>query len=315
MIINAEVLGANVTPEDYNKEKAERGDASYVLRSHVLAEILRNARRWRDGYESPDSESRKWGAMWDCALLMPADWGNRYAVLPEDAPRKPSSTQRNAKKPSPETLKAIAWWDEFLRNHPGELVDAEKLQEVLGAVAVLKSDKVIADLIDCSAKQVMVVADWDLGGGKKLPLKCLIDLVPPPDHPVFGPTLWDAKSTKNASPRWFSRDAQRYCYHIQAAFYLDLYNAATGENRSEFGHVVQESFFPFAFRSPPPLMSKRFVNAGRVAYQQAIDRYAKALESGVWPTYDIGSEWPVTDCDDWFLMAAMDLPEVEETPE
>lgn len=51
------------------------------------------------------------GSLLDCLLFEPELLNERFYVIPEDAPRRPSSVQRNAKKPSDSTLEAIAFWD------------------------------------------------------------------------------------------------------------------------------------------------------------------------------------------------------------
>lgn len=316
MIKNAQIVGDNIPPERYNVEEKPRGNPELMVRSHVLTEVLRNAQRWVRGYESPETKSRKWGSLWDCFLFTPRQYRGRYAVVPEDAPRKPSKTQVNAEKPSAKTIAAIEWWDHFKKENPGEIIDSDQDQSVREAVARLREDKLIAELIDCSARQVMIVAEWhDPGTGLVVPMKCLIDLVPDPQHALLSNSVWDGKTTMNASPRSFSRDAQKYGYGIQGALYLDLYNAATGDTRSDFGHVVQENYRPYEYRTPPPLLSQRFLGHGRLMYQKALGIYCRALQSGVWPGYDAGVKgWPITDCDDW-LLSADTLYDTFEEPE
>jgi hypothetical protein len=303
MIQNAKIVGDCILPSVYMDEPNQRGHIDHAFRSHTASEILRNPRRWALGYQSPESKIKEWGCGWDCVLFVPNQMPLRYAVVPEDAPKKPSKAQLNAKKPSPETVAAIAWWKDFIENNPGEIIDAELREEWHAATRRLREDKLIADLLDSSQRQVMVTAHWcDKATGLTVPLKALIDLVPHVDHPVFGSSLWDGKTTSNASPRSFKQDAQRYGYHIQAAFYLDLWNAASGHGRSDFGHIIQENYAPYEFRSPPPLLSQRFINLGRLMYQRALGIYCQALKTGVWPGYDkVSKDWPITDCDDWML--------------
>lgn len=317
MIQNAQDVGDNTTPEKYNTETAERGNPEFVVRAHVLAEILRNAQRWVKGYESPESKAKKFGELLDCLLLTPMQWPKRYTVLPLDAPRRPSQRQIDAKKPSPETVAAIQWWAQFTREHPGETIADELNASVHAAIARLTADKANSELLRCSRRQVMIVAEWkDEATGLVVPMKCLIDLAPDGEHPVFGNALFDLKTTKHASPRQFARDAQAYRYDVQAALYLDLWNAAHGEQRSDFGHVVIENFHPYEFRTPPPLMTQRFIQFGRVSYQKALWIYCQGLQTGIWPSYDqAGKSWPLTDCEDWFLSMEHLYEEMQEEEE
>lgn len=305
MIKNAQILGDQYPKGDYEHEPYPRGDAKLTVRSHILTEILRNAQRWVRGYESPSGKAQAFGSIYDCLLLTPEAFPARYAVVPFDAPKKPTKAQRAAKKPTPPTVEAIAWWDNFLAKNRGQLISNEDYHDAAAAIHRLMGDKMNADLIQSSAKQVAIMAEWhDQGTGLVVPVKCMLDLLPPSDHPVFSNAIFDSKTTMNASPRSFSRDAQKFGYHIQGALYRDLFNAASGERREDFGHVVQENYAPWEFRSPPPLMTQRFLGLGRQLYQKALGIYCRALKTGIWPSYDPKpGPWPMTDCEDWALTA------------
>lgn len=45
---------------------------------------------------------------------------SRYAIVPEDAPKKPTERQINAKKPSDDTVAAIQWWSGFNAHTQGK---------------------------------------------------------------------------------------------------------------------------------------------------------------------------------------------------
>lgn len=61
------------------------------------------------------------GSLLDCLLFEPHLLDERFYVIPDDAPRRPSSVQRNAKKPSDETLKSIAFWDAVEEESKGKI--------------------------------------------------------------------------------------------------------------------------------------------------------------------------------------------------
>ena len=71
-------------------------------------------------------------------------------------------------------------------------------------------------------------------------------------------------------------------YHGQAAFYLDLWNAATGEKRDRFAFLVQQSEAPFEIALVE--LGQLDIDAGRRWYQQAIAKYAICLQSDEWPS-------------------------------
>lgn len=318
MIKNAVIVGYDTPKEKYNTETERRASPKYVMRSHAMAEILRNPLRWYRGYESPQTGAKEYGDVLDCLYLTPYQWHQNFCVTPVSYTNKDGKTVKwRADMRVPEVA---AWYEA----HEGKtVVGQDTLGMAQAAIKRLDEDPLLLKLKVCSRKQVMIVAEWhDKETGLVVPLKCLIDAVPNKDDPIFGNAIFDLKSTKNASPRSFSRDAQKFFYGLQGQFYVDMYNAATGkdEQRSDFGHIVQESFPPYEYRTPPPLMTQRFLNFGRAQYSAALTIYCRGMATGKWPSYDPqDGNWPRTDCDDWYLDAGTvyqpigsELPEDEE---
>ena len=98
------------------------------------------------------------------------------------------------------------------------------------------------------------------------------------------PAIVDVKSTLDASERAFARKAYEMGYHIQAAFYLDLWNSQMPtEPRTEFYFVTVENSAPFSvnvFQAAP-----EFIARGREDYRHALATYARCLAEDHWPAY------------------------------
>lgn len=95
--------------------------------------------------------------------------------------------------------------------------------------------------------------------------------------------LFDPKHTsRSAQPRAFARDAATYGYHVQAAFYLDGYHAITGE-QCRFVNVVVEGDAPHLVSVVE--LDTEAIDVGRARYRDALDIYARCVETGVWPGY------------------------------
>lgn len=286
-------VGANVSA--YAEEKEERGSPKLTMRAHTLGEILRNPRRWRNGYESPQGRSQQYGELLDCLALSPMQWPRRFCVTPAEYERDGERKKWRNDRRIPEIAK---WW----QDHEGlTVVDDDLNGKVHAALKVLQSDVKASDLLKSGVTQVWVRAIYcDKATGLEVPVKCLIDLVPIVDHPLFGDYLVDLKTTVSAHPARFARDVFNYGYDLQAAWYLDLYNCATHENRTDFCHIVQENFPPYELRIP--MLGRPFVDRGRLRYQAALELYSRCVCSGRWPGYDsIDTQWPITEPEPWML--------------
>lgn len=313
---NAKIICHDADPLKYNAEPEQRGSPKFTMRPHVLAEILRNARRWVDGYESPESKAKAYGDMLDCIALTPLKWPQRFCTLPSDAPRRPSDRQRNAKDPSEATILSIKWWDKFNAENEGKtIIDADDLGSVQAAVRALRSHVQIAELLQISACQVWISATYtDKQTGISVPVKSCLDILPDPKHPIFGDSIADLKTARNVGPRQFARAVFDYNYDLQAALELDIFEAATGEKRSQFYHIAQENYAPYHCRLPA--LAEAFIGRGRMRYQFALAKYCRCLDSGSWPGYD-EVEWPITTPEPWMLDQVQlygDLEEADEEP-
>jgi exodeoxyribonuclease VIII len=149
------------------------------------------------------------GLALDCYLTEgAATFAKRYPVVPAGAPKKPSKTQREAKKPSPETVEAIHWWDEFYAVYGFNCVilsheDRTILTEAADAVRRLSCWKEIEE----SQAQMTVRREAAALG---------IGLQSRPDWLHLGRgRLRDLKKTRDLDI--FGRQAIDLGYHLQAA--------------------------------------------------------------------------------------------------
>lgn len=103
--------------------------------------------------------------------------------------------------------------------------------------------------------------------------------------------LYDFKTTTDAHPETCIKTIENYGYDVQAAHYLDVWEAATGERR-EFHFIFQEKEPPFETAVIRLLNSeghsadwmedaKRMVGEARYVWKTCVD-------TNVWPGYPLG---------------------------
>ena len=145
------------------------------------------------------------GSMLDCWLTEGEDAFNaRYVYVPADAPKRPTSAQLKAKKPSPETLDAIAYWAQFGDRIPVMGEDAAILPEAVRAVKSLPDWK---RLEMTRAQHTIRRVDTSMG----------IGLQSRPDWLELNANAitFDLKKTRSLAS--FGKQAIDLGYHVQAS--------------------------------------------------------------------------------------------------
>jgi hypothetical protein len=114
-------------------------------------------------------------------------------------------------------------------------------------------------------------------------LRCRLDLMPHAVPAGRRYILADYKTTTDASTDAFMRSAAEFGYHRQRAFYCAAVKALGIHPEPEFLFVAQE-------RKPPYLVNvvqldDEAERLGRIEMEQAVNIYARCVESGRWPGY------------------------------
>ena len=95
--------------------------------------------------------------------------------------------------------------------------------------------------------------------------------------------ICDIKNMADASPAAFSRDTERFGYHMQEASYTDIWSKGSGYDVEAFFFVVFE-------KSDPPMVAVYELDANAVAeghalYRSALAKYAECFNADHWPGY------------------------------
>lgn len=95
--------------------------------------------------------------------------------------------------------------------------------------------------------------------------------------------LIDVKTTQNASPHEWPRTVASWGYEIQAAAYFDGCEHLLDATPAFFVHIAVESEAPHGVACYA--LQGDAIGVGRARWNLALERYAKAQESGFWPAY------------------------------
>lgn len=136
--------------------------------------------------------------------------------------------------------------------------------------------------------------------------------------PIGGNFILDVKTTVSSLSKWHFKDVIKYAYHVQAAWYLDLYEQATGHRMDKFVWVVVTKYTPFmsrvyyvdnwppghgAYNDSPLKAAREMIAAREASWVMGMHETIGALERGMeltpslvrstWPAYEQMGMTPV----------------------
>ncbi|MBC96427.1 MAG: hypothetical protein CME63_01650 [Halobacteriovoraceae bacterium] len=193
------------------------------------------------------------GSATHAAILEPETFKKEYAVAPKVDRR---------------TKEGKAMWASFVAESNGKTVLTEDQSLVVDSIShSVLSHPVAKKVLTGGESESSYFAQDEKTG---LMLKCR------PDY-VNGGALIDLKTTRDASFEGFSKQIGQLGYHLQAAFYLDVFNKANGTDFKDFFFVAVENVAPYGVAVYQ--LDEAHIDAGRAAYRAALDQYAEYLEA------------------------------------
>lgn len=235
------------------------------------------------------------GQLAHCAILEPAEFDQRYAVLPADAPRRPTDAQWNAKKPSAESVEAMEWWTAWNKSSAGRTIITHAQRET--ALRQAESVRRLPDVAEALAAGRPEVSAYWVDRDTGVLCRCRPDWV----HPAGdnGVILLDVKTYSDASPAEFARQIARKRYHVQDAFYSDGFARASGLEVLAFVFVAVETEWPYA--ASAVMLDAPSKAQGMQQVRRDLSTYAACLASNEWPGHGTGIHqvslpaWALTD--------------------
>lgn len=315
---NCKIRGVGADAAEYHAANGDlkRGDPLWTVSSGMLKEFAHCPARWMAGYHPPETDAQEFGSLVDCLYLTPGQFEAKYAIRPD--------TYRNEKgeeKPWNNNANVCKAWNDDAEADGKLPIKKAELAEAKAAVFRLNADPVLAKFKSESAEQSWLQGEWvDEKTGLVVPVKALVDLTPF-DTSEFASCLGDLKTTRSAHPGVWSKFSSQRKYHFQGAFYLDFWNATSGQERDTWCFVLVENFPPF--QTGKVMLSQQKLDYGRALYQAFLAKYCQCLKTGVWPDYQTGKNtvqgWSIDAASKWDeaeAMAAMegDAPEETEPP-
>lgn len=193
--------------------------------------------------EKRETADMQWGSLVDSMYLTPKGFWDEYASVPRDAPRDVRSDKRimMAKKPSQDSIDAMAWWADFDKKNYGKIaLQEDDFKDAEAAVDMLFKHPIAQEIHACSEKQVAMFGDSEFFGCQA---KGLIDLLPMDGR--FSDAIVDLKTTNDPSDHGFLGIIHKFEYQMKMAFYGILAEECGLGTRRRAVFIVQNSSMPF----------------------------------------------------------------------
>lgn len=232
-----------------------------VSKSKLWA-FAKNPHKWHATKDVPMSPtaSMTWGSLVDCLILQPHELSACFAV----------SSFADFR-----TKEAQAWRD----SQTVPVVTLAQVAEAKRAAEVVTNHHFARMMLDGAQTQVSaVVSGIEDGTGERFLGKCRIDIVPDRAG-AYGEWLVDLKTTASLSK--LSNTIADFGYHAQAAWYLDMWNAASGEDRTRWGFVFQESEAPYEVAVVE--LDQDAISRGREWYLAALEKWCRSHKYNSYP--------------------------------
>ena len=222
-----------------------------------------------------DTDAKFFGRAFHCASLERDRYLKEFAIMPDFGELRANARKGVTKEHGKRNKEARDAWR---AEHRGRIhlsrTEGVKCDEMS---ASLRRHPEIAKLLDRGTFEVTLRFDDEESG---LPCKARPDWL----ATTYG-ALLDLKSAEDASIEAFERDAGKYAYHRQAAFYIDAMDAI-GWPINDFVFGVVEKNPPYAaalYRLEPESGA-----AGREDNRIGMDRLAECCARNEWPGYPTG---------------------------
>lgn len=207
----------------------------------------------------------KAGTLMHTCIFEPDHVSARYVVAPEDVDFR--------------TKAGKDWKAGVLAAQPGiEIIDTTQMAVAQAQARNIRALPEVASLLADGYGEAS--AFWiDEATGELC--KCRPDWTSPAGDGVI---LVDGKSTVDASPDGFARVIWNMDYALQAAWYVDGFEAATGLRVHGFVFAAAESAWPHA--AAAYMLDDEVLDWARRKNRELLNRYAECKKSGQWPAYD-----------------------------
>lgn len=221
--------------------------------------IARSPAHYKYGAPKETTRAMEIGSAIHCALLEPERFATDYVLLRDVTDRRSSA------------------YKEAIKHHPPERVlTGAEAAKVAGMQESIYAQTVARRQLERPGRRELSAFATDPETG--VLCRCRYDLLTDDGVGI------DLKKTRDARPEEFAKAVFNYRYHVQAAFYSDLYYWLTGDRLSAYAILAVEEDPPHP--AAVYVLDDYTMDLGRRLYRRDLNTYAHCLRTDDWPAYE-----------------------------
>ena len=246
----------------YYDMPAEEYHATDAISSSGLKALKRSpAHYWYEKNNRKDTEAFKFGRAFHVAALEPELFESSFVLAPDIPKRKKVDKE--------------FWADFNTANKDNIVLNGKELRQAQRMGKALRESRATKYLFDAAGKcEVSVFWEDEKTGAK---CRCRFDKI------LDNGIIVDLKTTTNAHPEAFMRDAFKFSYYTQTAIYTEGYKQAFGEEPQGFIFAAAEKDEPHGVSAF--LADDDFLELGKKDFRECLQIYADCKKTGIWGGY------------------------------
>lgn len=259
-----------------------RAAKGYISKSGLVA-LKVSPDHYKNGEPYVETPEKIFGKMYHCFVLQPEQFEKEYFVFDEQNAinaiiAKGQSEGKDIQKPRA-TKEYKEWYEGQMSAADGKiLVEQDQFLRMTAMKDKLMAHPYAKMLLTKGIAEQGILGEIETPVGK-IGIKLIPDYRKDIKHIVV-----ELKTTADASLDGFEREAVKYDYHIQAAFYSDMVERFHKDQRAvKFIFIAQEKKKPFAFNLFE--CSPQFIGQGRYEYEMLLQLYKYCYDNDKWPGY------------------------------
>lgn len=227
-------------------------------------------------FQKPESDALNFGRAAHALLLGDEVFEDKFVVLQDDAPRRPTKAQISARREgrvSEVAKKSFYYWDQFDQIAAGRtIIDIAWMDAIRYMSEALAAHPLVGPLFDGHAEVSLIWQDEPTG----VWLKARPDMLP-----RLGGVKGDLKTAADVSLRAVMRDIRKFGYDMQAA--LGCIGAEL-----VLGQTIESDVTVFIQKQPPFSVTPVEITVdamhwSKLRLRRGINTFARCLETGDWP--------------------------------